>query len=40
VITAETIEHGQPPMLLTETEETEPRRRAKERRVEPREESA
>jgi len=27
VITAETIEHGQPPMLLTETEEPEPRRR-------------
>jgi ATP-dependent Clp protease ATP-binding subunit ClpX len=34
VITAETIEHGQPPMLLTETDEPEPRRRtAKERRA-------
>ncbi len=31
VITAETIEHGQPPMLLTETEEPEPRRRGKDR---------
>jgi ATP-dependent Clp protease ATP-binding subunit ClpX len=32
VITAETIEHGQPPMLVTETDESEPRRRgAKER---------
>jgi ATP-dependent Clp protease ATP-binding subunit ClpX len=41
VITAETIEHGQPPMLLTETGEAEPRRRAKERRAaEPQEESA
>ena len=27
VITAETIEHGQPPILLTETEDAEPRRR-------------
>jgi ATP-dependent Clp protease ATP-binding subunit ClpX len=27
VITAETIEHGQPPMLVTETDESEPRRR-------------
>jgi ATP-dependent Clp protease ATP-binding subunit ClpX len=27
VITAETIEHGQPPMLVTETDEPEPRRR-------------
>ena len=27
VITAETIEHGKPPMLLTETDEAEPRRR-------------
>src|ERR687896_420650 len=27
VITAETIEHGQPPMLVTETEDAEPRRR-------------
>jgi ATP-dependent Clp protease ATP-binding subunit ClpX len=35
VITAETIEHGQPPMLVTETEEPEPRRRgAKERAAE------
>jgi len=40
VITAETIEHGQPPMLVTETEEVEPRRRAKERQAEPQEESA
>ncbi len=40
VITAETIEHGQPPMLVTETEEGEPRRRAKERQAEPQEESA
>jgi ATP-dependent Clp protease ATP-binding subunit ClpX len=42
VITAETIEHGQPPMLLTETEETEPRRRGanKERAAERQEESA
>jgi ATP-dependent Clp protease ATP-binding subunit ClpX len=29
VITQETIEHGQPPMLLTETEDAEPRRRAR-----------
>ena len=28
VITAETIEHGQPPMLVTETDDAEPRRRA------------
>jgi ATP-dependent Clp protease ATP-binding subunit ClpX len=28
VITAETIEHGQPPMLVTETDESEPRRRS------------
>jgi len=27
VITAETIEHGQPPILLTETDDAEPRRR-------------
>ena len=27
VITGETIEHGQPPMLVTETEDAEPRRR-------------
>ena len=27
VITGETIEHGQPPMLVTETDDTEPRRR-------------
>ena len=40
--TGETIEHGQPPMLLTETEEPAPRRRgsAKERRIEREEESA
>jgi ATP-dependent Clp protease ATP-binding subunit ClpX len=35
VITAETIEHGQPPMLVTETEDAEPRRRGK-GRAEPR----
>jgi ATP-dependent Clp protease ATP-binding subunit ClpX len=43
VITAETIEHGQPPMLVTETDEVEPRRRsAKDRagRAEREEESA
>ncbi len=41
VITAETIDRGQPPMLLTETEETTPKRRgSKERRTERREESA
>jgi ATP-dependent Clp protease ATP-binding subunit ClpX len=41
VITAETIEHGQPPMLLTENEEVEPRRRGtKERPAEREEESA
>jgi ATP-dependent Clp protease ATP-binding subunit ClpX len=35
VITGETIEHGQPPMLLTETEtETEPRRRGARERAE------
>ena len=28
VITAETIEHGQPPMLVTETDDAEPRRRS------------
>jgi ATP-dependent Clp protease ATP-binding subunit ClpX len=28
VITGETIEHGQPPMLVTETEDAEPRRRS------------
>jgi len=33
VITAETIEHGQPPMLVTETEDAEPRRRARPARV-------
>jgi hypothetical protein len=27
VITGETIEHGQPPMLLTETDDAEPRTR-------------
>ncbi len=41
VITGETIEHNQPPMLLTETDDAEPRRRsAKERAAERREESA
>src|SRR5437867_69290 len=41
VITAETIEHGQPPILLTETGDSEPRRRsAKDRAAERAEESA
>jgi ATP-dependent Clp protease ATP-binding subunit ClpX len=43
VITAETIEHGQPPMLVTETEEPDARRRAPKERaraVEREEESA
>src|SRR6266498_2900760 len=40
VFTPETIEHGHLPMLLTETGEPEPRRRAKDRRPEPQEESA
>src|SRR5439155_23457388 len=40
VITGETIERGQPPMLLTENEDAEPRRRAKDRRIEAEEESA
>jgi ATP-dependent Clp protease ATP-binding subunit ClpX len=44
VITGETIEHGQPPMLLTETDEPEPRGRRKgaprEDRIERAEESA
>ncbi len=42
VITAETIENGQPPMLVTETDESEPRRRraARAQREEPEEESA
>ena len=40
VITSETIERGQPPMLLTENEDAEPRRRAKDRRIEAEEESA
>jgi ATP-dependent Clp protease ATP-binding subunit ClpX len=43
VITAETIEHGQPPMLVTETDDAEPRRRgraARAAREEPEEESA
>jgi ATP-dependent Clp protease ATP-binding subunit ClpX len=35
VITAETIEHGHPPMLVTETDEAEPRRRTKERAERP-----
>src|ERR671914_579242 len=33
VITTETIEHGQPPMLVTETEDAEPRRRGAKPRV-------
>ena len=43
VITAETIEHGQPPMLVTETEESDTRRRTskdRSRAVEREEESA
>ena len=41
VITGETIEHGRPPMLVTETEEAEPRRRgAKQRATARAEESA
>jgi ATP-dependent Clp protease ATP-binding subunit ClpX len=42
VITGETIEHGQPPMLVTETEEAEPRRRGRSRSRDehPEEESA
>jgi len=46
VITAETIEHGQPPMLVTENDDAEPRRRGRasraqrEEREEPEEESA
>ena len=44
VITAETIEHGQPPMLVTETDDVEPRRRSRGPRVprdeQPEEESA
>jgi ATP-dependent Clp protease ATP-binding subunit ClpX len=32
VITAETIEHGHPPMLVTETDEAEPRRRGSKER--------
>ena len=40
VITGETIEHGQPPMLVTENDEVEPRRRGKDRGVEREEESA
>jgi ATP-dependent Clp protease ATP-binding subunit ClpX len=42
VVTAETIERGQPPILLTETDDTEPRRRTvpKERSIERVEESA
>ena len=41
VITAETIEHGQPPMLVTETDSGEPRRRRARGRTVPRaEESA
>ncbi len=34
VITGETIEHGQPPMLVTETEESAPRRRGGKERAE------
>jgi ATP-dependent Clp protease ATP-binding subunit ClpX len=43
VITGETIEHGQPPMLVTETDDAEPRRRGRARAVrdeQPAEESA
>ena len=43
VITAETIERGQPPMLVTENEDAEPRRRGRSRAAreeEPEEESA
>jgi len=41
VITGETIDHGRPPMLVTETEEAEPRRRGtKQRAAERAEESA
>ena len=41
VITGETIEHGQPPMLVTETDDAEPRRRtARPRSTERAEESA
>jgi len=41
VITGETIEHGQPPMLVTETDDAEPRRRsARPRSAERAEESA
>jgi len=41
VITAETIEHGQPPMLVTETDDSEPRRgRPRPRSAERAEESA
>jgi ATP-dependent Clp protease ATP-binding subunit ClpX len=45
VITGETIEHGQPPMLVTETDDAEPRRRGRAARAstaerEPEEESA
>ena len=46
VITGETIEHGQPPMLVTETDDAEPRRRGRasraqrEQHEEPEEESA
>jgi ATP-dependent Clp protease ATP-binding subunit ClpX len=44
VITGETIEHGQPPMLVTETDDAEPRRRGRGRAAarddQPEEESA
>jgi len=44
VITGETIEHGQPPMLVTETDDAEPRRRGRSRAAarddQPEEESA
>jgi ATP-dependent protease Clp ATPase subunit len=44
VITGETIEHGQPPMLVTETDDAEPRRRGRGRTAarddQPEEESA
>ena len=44
VITPDTIDHGKPPMLVTESEDAEPRRRARAsrqiRNEEPGEESA
>jgi hypothetical protein len=43
VITGDTIDHGKPPMLLTESEDAEPRRRGRGRATrdeQPAEESA